>query len=74
MGAQVIVDFQIGGRSNLSRQDLQKIIQVLNISDPGGRLPIGRNAKYVLVLETKAPIPSTVPVPKPSPGKKKKKP
>jgi hypothetical protein len=73
MGVVVTADFQIGGKSNLSRQDLNRIIQVLGISDPQGKLPVGRRARYVLVLETNAPVPSRVPVPKPSPGKKKKK-
>jgi hypothetical protein len=73
MGANVTADFQLGGKSNLSRQDLNKIIQVLNISDPQGRLPIGRQARYVLVLETQAPIPTTTTSSKKKKKKKKKK-
>ena len=65
MGAVVTADFRIGGKNDLSRSDLNKIIQVLGISDPQGKLPIGSSTKYILVLETTAPTPSQVPVPPP---------
>jgi len=76
MGAVVIADFRIGGKNNLSRADLNKLTQVLGISDPNNKLPTGRGARYVLMLETTAPTPSQVPVPKKrggSAGSKKKK-
>jgi hypothetical protein len=79
MGAVVIADFRIGGKNGLSRNDLKKIIQVLGISDPQARLPIGSAARYILLLETTAPTPTQVPVPPPTqvsaskPKKRKKK-
>jgi hypothetical protein len=73
MGAVVVADFRIGGKNNLSRADLNKITQVLGISDPNHKLPTGRRARYVLMLETTAPTPSQVPVPGPRGASKKKK-
>jgi hypothetical protein len=75
MGAVVIADFRIGGKNDLSRSDLNKIIQVLGIPDPQGKLPIGSSARYILLLETTAPTPTQVPVPPPTqvPGPKPKK-
>ena len=64
MGAVVTAEFLIGGVNNISRNDLNKITKVLGISDPNNKLPTGRNARYVLVLETTAPTPSKVPVTK----------
>ena len=58
MGAIVLTDFQIGGKSNLSRADIDKLCNVLNISDPQGKLPTGRRVRYALVLQTKAKVPS----------------
>ena len=57
MGAVVTTDFRIKGKS-LSRNDLNKIIQVLGISQ-GSKLPTGSQYKYVLVLETTAKVPLT---------------
>jgi len=75
MGAVVIADFRIGGKNDLSRSDLNKITQVLGISDPQGKLPIGSAARYILLLETTVPTPTQVPVPPPTqvPTKKRKK-
>ena len=57
MGAVVIADFRIGSRTNVTRAKLKKIIRALGISDPQNRLPTGRNARYVRVLETPASFP-----------------
>jgi hypothetical protein len=76
MGAVVTTDFQIGGKSNLSRSDLNKIIQVLGIADPQGKLPVGRKCRYVLVLEADFKVPTEIPVPgqqKKTKSKKKSK-
>jgi len=76
MGAVVIADYRIGGKNDLSRTDLNKVIKALGISDPQGKLPIGSAARYILLLETSAPTPTQVPVPPPTqaPTKKRKKP
>lgn len=60
MGAVVIADYQLGGKTGLSRDDLNKVIKVLGIKDPQGKLPVGAKATYLLVLETEAQVPSTI--------------
>lgn len=57
MGAVVTVDYQLGGTSDLSRDQLNKIIQILGIEDPDGRLPTGADCRYVLVLERPGKLP-----------------
>ena len=60
MAAVVTADYQLGGASGLTRAQLNQIIQVLGISDPAGKLPIGNDAKYVLVLQVEAKVPKVV--------------
>jgi hypothetical protein len=61
MGAVVTVQYTLGGKftggksEDLSREDLEKIANLLGIMPhsrvPPGRLPTGDNCRYVLVLE-----------------------
>lgn len=74
MGAIVTADYVIGSKTGLTTAKLKRIIKALGIPvrDPN-KLPTGRNARYVLVMETTAPTPSVVPVPKPTAAKRKKR-
>jgi hypothetical protein len=64
MGAVVVnAEFLVGGISDISRSDLKKISKVLNIKN-SDKLPVGKRTRYVLVLETNAPIPTKRPRPK----------
>lgn len=69
MGAVVTADFTLGGRTNVTRAKLKKIIRALGISDPRNRLPTGRNARYILVLKT----PAAIPVPKAKASRRKRR-
>jgi len=75
MAGIVTADFIIGSNSQLTRQELDKIVQVLNIRDSSGRLlrpPIGANCTYKLVLQkTGQDVPGTRAKKKPGGGKKK---
>jgi hypothetical protein len=54
MGGTVTAQFKIGSRSNLTRAELDQIIQILNIRDRTGNLvqpPVGQACDYILVLE-----------------------
>ena len=73
MGAIVTADYVIGSKTNLTRARVKRIIKALGIADPKNKLPTGRNARYVLVMETTAPTPSVVPVPKPKAGSRAKR-
>ena len=73
MGAIVTADYVIGSKTNLTRARVKRIIKALGISDRQNKLPTGRNARYILVMETTAPTPSVVPVPKPKAAKRKKR-
>lgn len=54
MGGTVTAQFIIGSRSNLTRTELDQIIQILKIRDATGNLvqpPVGQACSYKLVLE-----------------------
>ncbi|MEH2552084.1 hypothetical protein V1283_008729 [Bradyrhizobium sp. AZCC 2262] len=54
MGAIVRAQYTIGAHSHLTREQVDKIIEVLNITDEYGHLikpPVGPNCTYLLVLE-----------------------
>ena len=54
MGGIVTAQYIIGSKSDLSRQDLDQIIQILDIRDAQGNLvqpPVGAECNYKLVLE-----------------------
>jgi len=54
MGGIVTAQFIIGAKSDLTREQLDKIIEILNLRDDGGALlkpPVGQNCSYKLVLE-----------------------
>jgi hypothetical protein len=72
MGVIVTADYVIGSKTNLTKARLKRITQALGIPDRP-KLPTGRNARYVLVMETTAPTPSVVPVPQPKKGASKRK-
>jgi len=60
MGAIVTANYQLGGSGDLDRDQLNQVIQILGIEDPEGKLPIGKNCRYVLVLETENKIPKSI--------------
>lgn len=60
MSAVVLADYQLGGANDLSRDDLNKVIELLGIEDPKGKLPLGKKCSYVLVLQTEAQVPSSI--------------
>jgi len=54
MSGIVTAHYIIGAKSNLTRQQLDKIVEILNIRDANGTLltpPVGQNCNYMLVLE-----------------------
>jgi hypothetical protein len=68
MGAIVVVDYWLGGTSDITRDDLNKVIEILEIADPQHKLPIGDNCTYRLVLELADQL-----IPKAEETQKKKK-
>lgn len=73
MGAIVTADYVIGSKTSLTRAKLRSITRALGIKDSKNKLPTGRNARYILVMETTAPTPSVVPVPKPKAASRAKR-
>jgi hypothetical protein len=64
MGAIVTARFQVGSKTGITRQDLDRICDLLRIADPvKSNLPAGDHCRYVLVLESKAKIPQDCPAP-----------
>jgi hypothetical protein len=54
MGAIVTAQYIIGANSRLTREQVDKIIEVLDIRNEEGhpiKPPVGRNCRYVLILE-----------------------
>jgi hypothetical protein len=54
MGGLVTAQYIIGGNSGLKREQVDKIIEILGITDGAGQLlkpPVGPNCNYKLVLE-----------------------
>jgi hypothetical protein len=54
MGGIVTAQYIIGANSQLSREQLDKIIEILDIRNADGGLlkpPVGANCNYILVLE-----------------------
>jgi hypothetical protein len=54
MGGIVTAHYILGANSHLSRDQVDKIIEVLDIRDEEGhpiKPPVGRNCRYVLILE-----------------------
>jgi hypothetical protein len=54
MGGVVTAQFIIGSNSRLTREQVDKIMEALDIRDDEGHLlkpPVGENCNYVLVLE-----------------------
>jgi hypothetical protein len=54
MGSSVTAQYIIGANSQLQREQLDKIIEILDLRDAAGHLikpPVGDNCTYVLMLE-----------------------
>jgi len=63
MGGLVTAHYIIGSNGELTREKLDKIIEVLDLRDAAGKLlqpPVGDNCNYQLVLEKgRQPVPPT---------------
>ena len=54
MGGFITAHYTIGANSRLTRAQVDKIIEILDIGDPEGHLikpPVGENCNYLLILE-----------------------
>jgi hypothetical protein len=58
MGAVVTAQFRIGAGAISNRNQLNQILQILNIQDPSGKLPVSANCRYVLSLELRKRTPT----------------
>ena len=64
MGAIVAARFQVGGKTGITRQDLDRICDLLRITDPvKSHLPAGDHCRYLLILESQEKIPQECPGP-----------
>jgi hypothetical protein len=64
MGAIVAARFVVGSQTGLPREDLDRICDILRISEPvKSRLPAGQHCRYLLVLESQEKIPQDCPGP-----------
>jgi hypothetical protein len=74
MGAIVTADYVIGSKTRLTTAKIKRVIKALGIvvKDPN-KLPTGKDARYILVMETLAPTPSVAPVPMPTAAKRAKR-